>query len=283
MTHWRRFLSKNNNEQKVKTDISRRGILRRRCIAQMRRGVLQTATRKVRWAWAGCTANPETAMYTLMGANLGVFCAWQGPAPLQRFMAKHFVISPQSINSGRLHTIATSAFSHSDTLHLASNMLALYFFGGRVAAVIGSGSRVIGLYLFGATAGSISHLYVAPALQRRKQRSLRLPRALQRNNGWNIVPYGASPALGASGAVNTFIATYAMLFPFETVYVNLILPVPAVLLATFAFARDLAATTDRSSTTSHSAHVGGALAGVAAFVLLRKRGALPRSPLFPRL
>jgi membrane associated rhomboid family serine protease len=64
------------------------------------------------------------------------------------------------------------------------------------------------------------------------------------------------------------------------VYVNLLFPVPAIGLAAFGFARDVLNSNNAASSTGHAAHIGGAVAGVAAFAFLRGRGG-PRSPLLP--
>lgn len=71
----------------------------------------------------------QTALYSLMAANVAVFVAWRGDAA---FMRRHFTTSWDAIKAGRIHTLVTSAFSQSGTWHLFSNMLGLYFFGRQV-------------------------------------------------------------------------------------------------------------------------------------------------------
>ena len=175
--------------------------------------MLRQASLHFRRALHTCAGTPERAVTTLIGANAAIYCGWQ--LPNERFqknvMVRHFLLTPANINSGRLHTTITSAFSHTDTTHLLSNMLALYFFGSRVASAIGP-VRLLGVYLFGGFAGGVAHLYNAPG----RRRSI-VTQPSSKKRYWDIVPFSARPALGASGSVNGLIAIYALLFPFETV------------------------------------------------------------------
>jgi membrane associated rhomboid family serine protease len=95
----------------------------------------------------------------LVGANVAVYacCRLAGPTfKMNNFMVSaltkrisrvavdstyiHYLMmllvheqtSLDNFNSGRLHTLLTSAFSHKDVNHLLNNMANLYFFGSNV-------------------------------------------------------------------------------------------------------------------------------------------------------
>ena len=76
--------------------------------------------------------NPKAALYGVMGLNVLVFGAWKvaesdslpekmirrrngirtrRPSPFYRFMLRHFMVSPESIVNGRIHTLVTSCVS----------------------------------------------------------------------------------------------------------------------------------------------------------------------------
>jgi hypothetical protein len=65
--------------------------------------------------------DPETVVYGILAANLGVFCLWQVPA-WRRFMAEHFMTSRGHLKAGYWHTLVTHAFSQQAFFHLFSNM-----------------------------------------------------------------------------------------------------------------------------------------------------------------
>lgn len=51
---------------------------------------------------------------------------------LKPFLNKHFLVSRESIEDGRLWTMVTSQFTHHNALHLAFNLVAMYTFGSYV-------------------------------------------------------------------------------------------------------------------------------------------------------
>jgi len=217
----------------------------------------------------------------LILANVGVWTLWQYAD--RRWMAEHFTVSGKSLREGRLHTLVTSAFSQVDIWHLGGNMLSLFFFGahwGRTGGALGAwrtckqhrsdssstgrevgqlfgGVRLAGLYLVSGVASSLAHV-AWDSRRMEHQRRLR----------W--YPPADTPALGASGAVNGIILFDALLFPTRIIYVNLILPVPALLLAGGVLMRDLYAS-DRHDGVAHAGHIGGAAAGFAAWAWLKLR------------
>jgi len=183
----------------------------------------------------------NSALYGLMGANLAVFGAEQyarstGNYRLRLFIDRNFVCS----RTRPIWTLVTSGFHHADASHLAVNMLGLYFFGGAVGAAIGA-SRLVAMYMACSAAGAWLH-----------------NRASAFNAG----------VRGASSAVVGYTIFYAAANPTGTIFVMLV-PVPARVYAMGFLALELMQVSARDGI-SHWAHLGGAAAGLAAFVACRR-------------
>jgi len=229
----------------------------------------------------------EQMLWTIVGANGFVFFLWHSLDP--RFMRLNFAVSEASVYDGRLHTAVTAAFSHYDFMHLASNMLALYYFGRGVGQMFGP-TYLLNLYLAGGVVASATHVAWC-----RRQRELRARRAKRRGGfiaqtagrwmehagggefgSWNSYR-STPPALGASGAVNAVVLLNAALHPSRVIYLNFFIPMPNALFAGLFLARDLygAQMGLGGSGTGHAAHLGGAAVGAAAWAAMRL-GALRR-------
>src|SRR5688572_3534799 len=63
----------------------------------------------------------------IMAANLGVYLLWNGIDYYT--MLKHFVLTRENIQRGRLYNFVTYGFSHPNLMPLILNMVPLYFFG----------------------------------------------------------------------------------------------------------------------------------------------------------
>lgn len=218
----------------------------------------------------GSGMSGDTALYSLLGANVAVFALWQYAASnpsLRRFMAGNFVTSEQIVKSGRVHTLFTSAFSHVELFHLGSNCLALYFFGRGAASHLG-GSGLIRLYVVGGVVGSVSHILYHMLFTSARPRQVG-PFIYQ---GYNYSP----KVLGASAAINAIVALEILRNPMQIIMVNLFVPMPACVLGGLFLARDMfyAFNTDTRSRESHAAHLGGAAVGTIAFLLLRRGGGI---------
>eukprot|EP00884_Botryococcus_braunii_P018579 jgi/Botrbrau1/5404/Bobra.182_1s0008.1 len=161
-----------------------------------------------RGSWGGGQHwDGTTVLYGLIAANVAGWFLWRVE---RNFMNRHFVCSWPAIRQGRIYTIITCAFSHTDGMHLFSNMIGLYFFGGAIAPVLG-GRRLLLLYLAGAVASSLA--FLAGDSYR-----------LRGVNRW----YGGNQSvIGASGAVNAISIFSVCLSPYSTVLIYGILPVPA--------------------------------------------------------
>lgn len=192
----------------------------------------------------------------LIITNVAVFMLWH--VADSTFMKKHFMISVSNIQSGRLHTLLTSAFSHMEVTHLVFNMIGLYFFGTHIGGVLGP-EYLLKLYLAGALAGSVFylvyHAFFAPSLERTP-------------TGW--IDASRVPGLGASGAVNAIMLLDIFLFPKQTLYLEFIIPVPAILLGIFIIGNDLLRVLKGDSHISGSAHLGGAAVAALAWYRVRR-------------
>ncbi|XP_020086988.1 RHOMBOID-like protein 12, mitochondrial isoform X2 [Ananas comosus] len=198
--------------------------------------------------------SPDGVVQFLIGTNIAVFFLWRIADPL--FMRKHFMISLDNFRSGRLHTLLTSAFSHSDLDHLVTNMIGLYFFGLNIANRFGP-QFLLKLYLAGALTGSVFFLvhkaFLVP------------PKASYR--GWDD---SRVPALGASAAVNAIILLEVFLFPTRLVYLYFVVPVPAMLVGALLIGSDLWRIKTGQGHVSGSAHLGGAFVAALAWARIKK-------------
>lgn len=176
----------------------------------------------------------------LLTANVGVFFmqllrpGFEGP----------FAFTPQ-LAFVRPWTAITYMFLHGSLMHLGFNMLALFFFGPRVEARMGSRRFAI-LYFVSGLSGALLSLLLGPL----------------------------APVIGASGAVFGVMFGFAHFWPAEPIHIWGIVPVPARLLVIFTTILALySGFAGTGSGIAHFAHLGG-YAG--AFVYLkwieRKRG-----------
>ena len=224
----------------------------------------------------------EQMLWSVVGANTFIFFLWHAVDP--RFMQANFTVSERSVYTGSMHTLVTAAFSHYDFTHYASNMLALYYFGRNVGALMG-GTFLLNLYLAGGVVASATHVLWCRYERQRRRRRFRgggggggilqsAGRWMEHrgigdgfDSAWRHTP----PALGASGAVNAVVFLNAALFPARTVYLNFFIPMPNILFAGMFLARDLygAQMGLGASGTGHAAHLGGAAVGAAAWAALR--------------
>jgi membrane associated rhomboid family serine protease len=153
-------------------------------------------------------------------------------------------------------TYLTYAFLHGDFWHIAGNMLFLWTFGDNVEDAMGH-LRYLVFYLLCAVAGAVVHGL--------------------------LVPDSQSPLIGASGAIAGIVAAYLLLHPRVKVWIlafgriPLHIPawIPLALWIGFQFVM-LAMTGEDE--VSYAAHAGGALAGAALVLVLRRRDV----PLFDR-
>ncbi|KAI5923184.1 hypothetical protein F4810DRAFT_670697 [Camillea tinctor] len=181
---------------------------------------------------------------------------------MEKILSDNFVLTEHNVRRGRWWTVLTSAFSHRQILHLATNMVSFV-----TCADLAMGPAVgvdplsmVVLALGSALAGSGAQL-----LQWYWQRE-------QRKKGRSSGVILENACLGASAMVDGMNVALTLLRPTMPVSIAM-LPRPMPMwLATFAFtAWDYFNLDNTSSGIGHAAHLGGAAFG-AAFYLVRLRG-----------
>ncbi|MGE3822205.1 MAG: rhomboid family intramembrane serine protease [Isosphaeraceae bacterium] len=155
-------------------------------------------------------------------------------------------------------TLLTSMFMHGSFLHLAGNMLFLWIFGDNVEEVLGR-VRYVLVYL---TCGLIGSLFQIAA-----------------------APNSVIPCLGASGAIAGVMGMYVIWFPHNRIVVlvfRFITELPALVVIGLWIALQVWAgvgsfgRVGESGGVAYLAHVGGAVAGIAAAFLFLNRARYDR-------
>ncbi|MEM8936624.1 MAG: rhomboid family intramembrane serine protease [Pseudomonadota bacterium] len=141
------------------------------------------------------------------------------------------------------YRVFTSSFLHGDYLHLAFNMLTLWFFGPTVEGILGTDGFLV-VYFGAVLVSGIVSFYV----NRKK-------------------PDYSS--IGASDAVSGVVLSFCLFFPMTPLYIFFIpIGIPAILygvLFMLISANLLGRTGNRIA---HEGHLGGALAGVLLTILM---------------
>ena len=159
--------------------------------------------------YSGGDNGRSTAFRALFLPNLAVFGAWQyasyaGDWQLERTLRRHFMCSEAAVMDGRVHTLLTAAFSHTDTIHFGINMFVMSSFLGGVAQMRGE-MFAAGLCAMGGVAGCAAH--VANEAAGRLYRDSRRPAWFAKE------PPSKQSVVGASGGVLALAAFTAAKFP----------------------------------------------------------------------
>lgn len=155
----------------------------------------------------------------------------------------HFAFAPAELieRPWTIVTIVTYMFLHGSFMHLASNMISLFFFGPRLEERLGS-RRFLVLYFLCGICGALLSLVL-----------------------FAVAPFGSM--VGASGAVFGVLVGFARYWPDDAIYIMGVLPVRARTLAIVLIAASLfAGATGVGGNIAHFAHLGGGLAGWAYLV-----------------
>lgn len=218
----------------------------------------------------------KNVIKVIIGANVLVFGAWiYGEQTrnygLLRQLTDKFTLSLRNLKEHRYYTLLTSAFSHRALVHIGFNMFSLWTFG-QIMAFAGIGAvNTAAVCLVSAVAGSAAwayhHAFIKPD-----------PRQSHIFNRQVIRARDMDTALGASGLVMGAGAAAACLWPFAPVQLMLI-PINIPLWGAVAgfFMVDAYFVNSSASMIGHAAHMGGAVAGVAYYLLaLRNYGGVWR-------
>lgn len=155
----------------------------------------------------------------------------------------HLMLLPyRTIRQQTWYEVITSGFVHADFSHLLFNMITLFFFGPVMEQSIGAG-HFITLYLSGLIVSSL------PSLLRHKDN-----------------PEYAT--LGASGAVESVLFGFILLFPMDRIYLFLIpIGIPAFIFGFLFLGYSIYASKREGSKINHEAHIAGSLWGIVYLVL----------------
>jgi len=155
---------------------------------------------------------------------------------------------PAITNQKQYYRFVTCGFVHANYMHLAFNMLTLYFFG-RAIEVYYMG--YLGLHHYTFLILYIGALIVSV-----------LPTYFKQKNNYNY------RSLGASGAVCAVLFAFILLQPWQTIFV-LFIPVPAIIYAVLFLVYSVYMSKKGGGYINHDAHFYGALFGVAFTIIVR--------------
>lgn len=149
-----------------------------------------------------------------------------------------------SIRAGEQYRMFSSAFLHADVMHLAFNMLTLYFFAPIVIEKFGGLSFVL-IYGVSLVFGSLLTLL------------------MHKND------YGYR-AIGASGAVTGILYSSILLYPNGSIYLFFIpIPIPAYIFGIVYMLYSIYGMKAKNDNIGHTAHFGGAIGGYAMTLMYR--------------
>lgn len=178
----------------------------------------------------------------LLFANVVMFLITMASPPIYRLL----LLYPPWILY-RPWTAVTYMFLHAGIGHIFFNMLGLYFFGPRLESRLGA-KHFLWLYFLAGLGGALGSIFLAPRY----------------------------PVVGASAAVYGVLVGFAMYWPREKIYLWMILPVEAWLLALILVGATLyMGVTGSQSGTAHFAHLGGIVVGFAYLKILEWRRGAP--------
>ena len=184
---------------------------------------------------------------TLLFANIAIFFWVRYSNP--KYFALFAEWPYQIVHYKRYYQMLTSAFLHADFGHLFFNMFALFTFGQVLEKffVINFGQAIGSLYFFliysiSLFSGSILPLFF----------HFRNPKYV---------------AVGASGAVSGIVFSYILFFPTSTIGFFFI-PMPAFVFAFLYVALSIYGMKSRLGNIGHESHLGGAIGGVIATLLI---------------
>ncbi|MGE3806300.1 MAG: rhomboid family intramembrane serine protease [Gemmataceae bacterium] len=165
-----------------------------------------------------------------------------GSEPLFQWLA----LSKDGVLHGEVWRLLTYAFLHSTStwMHIAFNMLLLFFFGREMEELYGP-REFLAFYLVAAVAGGAAFI------------------------GWQIIESMSAPpnmffppAIGASGAVMATMVLFCFHYPHRKILLFFVIPVPVWLLVVFYVAQDAFSLLGRIDTNvAVACHLGGALFG----------------------
>ncbi|WP_300618743.1 rhomboid family intramembrane serine protease [Dokdonella sp.] len=177
---------------------------------------------------------------------IAVTCVVSFMAFSDRKLLDRLILWPPAITRGKeWWRLASCGLIHADVMHLAFNMITLFFFGRAMEGFYVARGGEVGYLVFYVGALVVSSL----------------PSYLQHKNDSHY------RSLGASGAVSAVLFAFILLAPWSKIIV-LVLPMPAILYAVLYVVYSIYMDRQRSDNINHSAHLWGAAYGVFATILI---------------
>ena len=164
---------------------------------------------------------------------INVLISYKGFNDLAFFRKYEFHVG--SIRSGEQIRMLSSGFLHADMMHLAFNMLTLYFFAPVVLSWLGNFSFILiyfGSLIFGSLLTMIFH-----------------------KNDYSY------RAVGASGAVTGVLYSAILLQPDMMLGIFFVIPMPAYLFGILYLLYSIYGMRAKNDNIGHTAHFGGAIGG----------------------
>ena len=151
------------------------------------------------------------------------------------------ILWPPAIKRGRqYYRLLSHGFIHADGMHLAFNMITLYFFGRYIENFVAGYIGAIGFLAF-----YLSAIVVAI-----------LPTYMKNANN------PAYRSLGASGAVSAVLFGFVLMDPWGTIVLFFAIKCPAIIFAAIYIAYSIYMDRRGTDNINHSAHLWGAAYGV---------------------
>jgi membrane associated rhomboid family serine protease len=194
---------------------------------------------------AGILDTPVTITLLFANAAIYLWIKYSNPIYFQRFAEWPF----QIVYKKRYYQMLTSAFLHVDLMHLFFNCFALFTFGQILETLF--------VRSFGFAAGSIYYVLIYFI-------------SLFSGSILTVLFHFKNPgyvAVGASGAVSGIVFSYIIFFPTSTIGFFFI-PMPAYVFALIYMGASIYGMKSRFGNIGHEAHLGGALGGVLATLIL---------------
>ncbi len=174
----------------------------------------------------------------VLNVAIGAYTLLVNPELIDRWAFKPFRVVREREWSRWL----TAGFVHVSGMHLAFNMITLYFFGPYVEGVLGPWRFLI--------------VYLGSEL------------AANALTFWKHRDAPQYSAVGASGAISGVLFAFCLFEPFAMLGIMFIIPMPAILFAVLYVVLSIYASKREIGRVAHEAHLGGALGGLALTILM---------------
>jgi membrane associated rhomboid family serine protease len=192
-----------------------------------------------------------TITVTLIIIGITVLISWQAFSNRDLFL-KFMHYPYEEHRDKEYYRWVTSVFLHGSWMHLAINMFVLYSFGTFIESVF--------VELFGVVKGRINFvaLYVLSGV------FADIPTYLKHKNNQSF------SSVGASGATSGIMFAFALLLPWEMIYLFGIVPIPAIIAAVlYLVYSSYASRQEAGSRIDHEAHFWGAVFGFVFTIALK--------------